>query len=63
MVDVRGKELDIGDEVVFCGSGDASSLGIGTVLKFTAKKVYVQAGPGPYNRYLKFPSQVAKVGA
>jgi len=65
MNDVTGKELAVGDKVVFIPQGGyTSSLSRGTIIGFTPQKVRIESPKEHMNdedTCLKFPNQVAKV--
>ena len=65
MNDVTGKELTVGDKVVFIPQGGyTSSLSRGTIIGFTTQKVRIETPRehvGDKLTCLKYPEQVAKV--
>lgn len=65
MKDVTGKELAIGDKIVFIPQGGYTcSLSLGTIIGFTPQKVRIESPKehiGDKVACLKFPEQVAKV--
>ena len=61
MKDVSGKELEIGSRVAFIPRlGYSYTLSIGTVLKLTPQKVFIEQDTDHRTCY-KFPEQCAKL--
>lgn len=67
MKDVFGNELRVGDEVAFTEPGYTYELKVGTIIKFTPKKMLIgwhdrsaSPGAGTKTKTYKFPEQVAK---
>lgn len=58
--DVTGKDLNVGDKVVYSGSY-RSQLHTGYVVGFTPKNIRVAPSPDTTYGQLKAPTQVAKV--